>query len=55
MNPPQGIRDIDASKINQAATEVAELAHAIATRGLVVTLFGIPLRIKLGPEKDTDT
>ena len=52
-----GLRDIDGNAFNKASTEVAELARKarwlieeVVTRGLEVTLFGIPLKIKLGTE-----
>lgn len=60
--PLQGILGIDSKQINQAAFEIAETARAahivlasLVKRGIVITLFGRDIPIKLGPEQPKET
>ena len=47
---PQGIRDIDSGKINELVAAALEALEAIVDRGVVLTLFGIPIPIKIPKE-----
>jgi hypothetical protein len=45
----QGIRDIDGNRINKLVETAIGAFEALLERGIVVTLFGFPIPIRLGP------